>query len=384
MRYDAHFTMLPERAFRPVGGRMTYEGGGKNSQPAAPDYTGAAQAQGQSSKENMAAQTWANRPQISTPWGTQTWNSNMQIDPATGQEVTGWGTNITLDPAEQQALEGQQGITAGRTGIAQGLMGQVAGSTSQPFDWEGMPKAPGSIGAGSVEDAQSNAFKRMSAALQPGRQQQEAGMHNRLLASGLPEGSEAWNRAGMGLQNQWTQEDKSLLAQSGAEGRADVGANLANQQTQGTFQQGLRTNAIAEEAQKRGMSLNELNALLTGQQVSMPQGMGQQPNTTAGAAAATPFMAAAQGQGQQNLQGGTNWGSALGGIAQVAGAAAPFFSDRRLKKNIVPLGDGWYEFEYIWGGGRRVGVMAQELLQTRPDLVSRHASGYLMVNYAGL
>lgn len=38
MRYD-HFSMLPERAFQPIGGRMTLEGGGKGSAPAAPDYT---------------------------------------------------------------------------------------------------------------------------------------------------------------------------------------------------------------------------------------------------------------------------------------------------------------------------------------------------------
>ena len=36
MRYD-HFTMLPERAFNKVGGRITYEGGG--SAPSTPDKT---------------------------------------------------------------------------------------------------------------------------------------------------------------------------------------------------------------------------------------------------------------------------------------------------------------------------------------------------------
>lgn len=36
------------------------------------------------------------------------------------------------------------------------------------------------------------------------------------------------------------------------------------------FQNQLRQQAIAEEAQRRGMSLNEMNALLSGQQVSMP------------------------------------------------------------------------------------------------------------------
>ena len=38
-----HFGMLPARAFRPVGGRMTYEGGGKGDTPKPPDLGAAAE-----------------------------------------------------------------------------------------------------------------------------------------------------------------------------------------------------------------------------------------------------------------------------------------------------------------------------------------------------
>ena len=335
------------------------------STPDTPDYTGAAAQQGQASKEVTNMQTWANRPTLKTPWGSQTWTPSAQTDPATGQPVTGWEGNISLNPEQQAALDSQNRVTAGRSSTAEGLLGQVASATKEPFNWAGMPKAPGSI-----EDAQKSAYERMAAMVEPGRTQQGQALNARLLASGLPENSEAWNRSQAGQQNNWTQENKSMLSQAGAEGRADVAS-----------QTGLRQQAIAEEAQRRGMSLNELNALLTGQQVNMPAGMGQAPNTTAGAATPANYLGAATAQGQN--PGGTNWGSAIGGIGQVAGAAA-MFSDRRLKRNVVPLGDGWYEFEYIWGGGKQVGVMAQELLATRPDLVHRHSSGYLMVNYAAL
>ena len=340
-------------------------GGGKG-QPAAPDYTGAAVAQGESAKQNTAYQTAANRPNINTPWGQQTWDSAAGTDAATGDPVTNWTQNITLNPEQQAAQDAQMRIQSGRSGLAEGLMGQVGQATASPFDWASMPKV------GNLDQAQQGAYSKLSAMLQPGRQQQEESMHNRLLASGMAEGNEGWNRAGMGLQNQWTQEDKSMQAQAMAEGRADIG-----------LQQGQRTQAIAEEAQKRGMSLNELNALLTGQQVSMPAGMSGAPGSTAGVAAATSYMAAAQGQGQQNLQGGTNWGSALGGLAQVAGTAA-MFSDRRLKRNIRHLVDGWYEYEYLWDTTKRVGMMADELMATRPELVHVTPSGYLAINYGGL
>jgi hypothetical protein len=62
------------------------------------------------------------------------------------------------------------------------------------------------------------------------------------------------------------------------------------------------------------------------------------------------------------------------------------FSDRRLKKNIKQIGtrpDGLnvYEFDYIWGGGRQVGLMAQEVQSVYPGAVSE-SSGYLMVDYS--
>jgi hypothetical protein len=63
------------------------------------------------------------------------------------------------------------------------------------------------------------------------------------------------------------------------------------------------------------------------------------------------------------------------------------FSDRRLKSNIVrvgthPRGVGIYEYDIF--GERQQGVMAQELQEVAPELVIKHPSGYLMVNYGGL
>jgi hypothetical protein len=69
-----------------------------------------------------------------------------------------------------------------------------------------------------------------------------------------------------------------------------------------------------------------------------------------------------------------------------AGGFGNLFSDIRLKKNIKkistrPDGLNVYEFDYIWGGGRQVGLMAQEVQGVYPDAVSE-SGGYLMVNYS--
>ena len=46
-------------------------------------------------------------------------------------------------------------------------------------------------------------------------------------------------------------------------------------------------------------------------------------------------------------------------------------------------GLGVYEFEYVWGGGRRTGLMAQEVREVYPHAVGERA-GFLTVDYAAV
>ena len=73
----------------------------------------------------------------------------------------------------------------------------------------------------------------------------------------------------------------------------------------------------------------------------------------------------------------------------------PCGSDRRIKENLVrvgdhPLGIGLYLFDYRpefrdqWGHGRQFGVMADEVETVAPEAVSMHANGYKVVDYAML
>jgi len=79
------------------------------------------------------------------------------------------------------------------------------------------------------------------------------------------------------------------------------------------------------------------------------------------------------------------FGNLLGAGAQLGSAF--LFSDRRLKSNIKrvgthPIGVGIYTYTMM--GMPQRGVIAQEVQGVRPDLVKRHANGYLQVNYGGL
>lgn len=84
-----------------------------------------------------------------------------------------------------------------------------------------------------------------------------------------------------------------------------------------------------------------------------------------------------------------NLPSQILGMQYGSGTANPgfgkAFSDRRLKKNVARLGTrsdglGVYEFEYIWGGGRQIGLMAQEVVNIYPDAIGE-SHGYMTVDY---
>jgi|694.fasta_scaffold02404_40 hypothetical protein len=189
------------------------------------------------------------------------------------------------------------------------------------------------------------------------------------------------------FQNQALGQGSALdLANMNAQNNA-ISQQYGLNQQYANAQNQLRQQAIAEQAQRRGMSLNEMNALLSGQQVSMPQ----MPSFVAAQQSQTPNILGATQSAYDAQLGAANaqnaaFGNLLGAGAQL-GSAAFMFSDRRLKSNIKRVGThaiGVGIYDYTMMGMPQRGVIAQEVEAVRPDLVKRHASGYLMVNYGGL
>ena len=94
--------------------------------------------------------------------------------------------------------------------------------------------------------------------------------------------------------------------------------------------------------------------------------------------------------------GGAAGAGAAGSAAGLAGAGftslgnnlmlAPGLSDRRLKKDIVKIGEledglGLYEWQYTFKKGRHRGVMADEVEKLRPWALGPRVEGYATVNY---
>lgn len=285
------------------------------SAPAAPDYAGAAEAQGQSSKEVTNMQTWANRPTLNTPWGSQTWSADKQIDPATGQEVTSWTSNINLSPQQQAALDSQMAVQTGRSQAAQDMLGRATDAMGKPIDYSGV-----SAGADRLDgDYSAWRQKGEDAALAfqaPLQEQRRQSLESQLANMGVTRGSEAWTREMSRLNDQDTRDN----LQAFSAGRDEAQFGLDSSLKTGTFNQNLRQQDIAEMYQQRQQPLNELNSLLTGQQVNSPQ---MPTFTGAGAAQPTQYLTAANNQYQAGLDAynaeSANFSNLLGGATGVAG-----------------------------------------------------------------
>src|SRR5882672_8023237 len=289
--------------------------------PPPPDYTGAANAQGEQNQAVNAQQTAANRPDQTTPFGTSTWTSSAGVDPATGTPITNWAQNISLDPSLQSALDSQTALQGGRSALAGDMMDRVANDFSTPFDFSGAPAAgtaasptTGPMNADDFSAQRDQYINQLRQQKQPEHDIQTEQTSTMLANQGLTPGSDDINAVTAG---------NTLQQQMNAQKLATEGQQFGQESTQFGQQNQARQQSIAEEAQKRGMSLNEMNALLSGQQVNEPQMPSFQ-----GAAAATPapIFPAAVAQGNYALgAAGINqaaYGSQMQGLGQLGGMAA--------------------------------------------------------------
>jgi hypothetical protein len=316
--------------------------------------------------------------------------SNQAAQQAFGQGLSAnQFRNQAAQQAFNQAMSAQQAgnQTLGQQfqqGLAAGQFGNQA--AQQAFNQ--------SMSAGQAgNQALGQAFGQNLGAAQFGNQAQQqlfGQMMNQADLANRASGQQfSQDLASQQFRNQALGQAGSLdLQRFNAQNQALAQQQALNQQF-AAFQNQSRQQAIAEQMQRRGMSLNEMNALLSGQQVNMPQ----MPSFVSAQRSETPNILGATQMGYDAALGAYNAQQAgasntLGGLFQLGASAAPFmFSDRRLKRNIKRIGThatGVGIYEYTMLGYPQVGVMAQELQAVRPDLVKRHQNGYLMVNYGGL
>lgn len=382
--------------------------GGKSSAPATPDYTAAANATAAGNLQQAQYQTQANRVNQVGPNGSLTYSQGpATFDSAgydaamnqynaamahNGTSVVGdllnkagpagvapnradfmkpsnqWTATQTLSP-DQQALHDKQDAMSlqyanlGQQGL--NVAGNILGNPM--IDESKLAHMPQNAGT-TTQDA-------MMQRLAPQQAREDAQMEAKLANQGIMPGSEAYNTAHT-LQSQQHNDQQNQAALAGIQ--TDMQA---------------RNQGIANESSLMNQPINMINALRTGSQVTpqnfvnpAQQGQVQGPDLTG--AMQGMYNANLGNVNAQNAQQAQNVGAGIG--LGTLGYLA-FASDRRLKHNIVKIGereDGLnvYEFDYKPGfdlpQNRHIGVMADEVEKIYPDAVLTRPDGYKMVNYS--
>jgi hypothetical protein len=437
---------------------------GKPPAPApAPDYTGAAIAQGAANVDAARASAKLSNPNVYSPYGTQLVSYDGDI-PTIRQ---------TLTPEAQKTVEAQQRLQSNLANLGNTAYTGAFGAMSTPFSFGGqvqtqfnqggaLQNAPtagqyglarGGLNAPDLSsqldlsnvakmpvNAGMTAQEAIMRRLEPSLARQRTSTETQLINQGLRPGTEAYDNAARILGEQ----ENDLRSQAALQGlNLDIGANqqgfsqalqggqfanaadlaqfgaglqaqqAANQAIAQNYGQGMtaaqaqnateaqrynqamqaaqfgntaQQQALAQALIQRQLPLNEINALMSGSQIQNPQFGAYQGQTITPAPIANAT--AQQGAYNQNLynqQVGT-YNTNVEGLYNLGGSAARA-SDIRLKSNIKRLGthkSGLGIYEYDIFGRHEVGVMAQEALVLRPDVVLHHPAGFLMVDYGRL
>lgn len=358
-RWHKHeWDLLPEEAFQLRGKHLaTLEGGGKGKAPAAPDYTPLANA----SKESA---------QIMADLGY-----NQLAEAKRQAEIT--------DQRLTPIIDAQMGLMAQQQ--RQGddyhnYMTQTFRPVEQSLAREAMQYDTGAAQERFASQAaadQQNAFANQQGQLNRGLSAMGVNPNSARFVALQQQSNFANAAARAGAMTSARQQADALgwakRADVAGLGRGLVGAS------QGAY--GLTLNAGNSAANMAPVAGNQL---LSG----MAAG-----NSTIGAGQQMKMGGLSQIAGLQSSNysaqlANQNSGSFMGDLGAIAGAGAMLWSDRRLKRSIErigthPLGIGIYSFEYIWGGGPQIGVMADEVVQVLPGAVTT-IGGYSAVNYGVL
>lgn len=321
------------------------------SAPKPPDPWETAQAQSQWNNTTAQTQQAMNMVDQTTPWGSSTYNQTgtQTIIGADGKpiNVPKYSQTTTLSPEQQAIFEQTQTAQGNLAGLASDQSAAMREYLNTPFQFNN-------------SDAEQWAYDLASPRILAQQGQNEEQIRTTLANKGIREGSAAWN-AEMSRMTNANTDQLNQLALTG------------------------RGQAFNEALTSRNQPINELSALLSGSQVSMPQFAGTPQTGVAG----VDYTGLVNQKYQAELQsanagmGGLfGLGGALLGAAGNAGGFGSLFSDRRLKTDVRRVGQTdsgtpLYAYRYIWGGPVHIGVMAQDV----PEASSLHESGYLVVDY---
>lgn len=324
---------------------------GMSSTPAAPplpDPKATAEAQAVMNKQTAVAQTGLNAMNQYTPDGSLEYSQSGHWEDGTPR----FSATTNLSPAAQGIFDTNKVTEQNIATIGKDQSGRIG-------DLLGTPLKLGN------EATEARLMELGMKRLDPRFAKDEEALRQRLVNSGVREGSAAYDSAYANMKNSQNDAVNSLLLS---------GRGQANQ----------------EIMSERNQPINEITALMSGSQVSNPTFQ----NTPQSNIAGVDYMGAVQNnynaQVQQQKMKADQNAALMGGLFSMAGTVATGgmkYSDRRLKEDIDKVGKldnglPLYSYRYKGADGpKEIGVMAQDVEKKNPHAVVADAMGRKMVNY---
>jgi len=328
---------------------------GKPKAPKAPDPKDTAAASTGTNVNTAIANSYLNNFDQVTPDGSLTYETTGYeafTDPFTGQTY-----QIPKRKATQQLSAAQQGIYDTNQTTQQNIAnigaeqsGRIQGLLGTPLNLNN-------------EATEARLYELGSKRLDPRFAQEEDSLRTRLINQGIREGTPAYKAEMSRLTEGKNDAYNALLLQG-------------------------RGQAVQEALTERNAPINEITALMSGSQVSMPNFVNPNSSTIP-----TTDTAGIINQDYSNRMGAYNqqmsqWNSTVGGLMGMGGQLIGL-SDDRAKKGKKRLGDakgdmGLWQFNYKGepkGTPKHVGLMASEVQKERPDAIIKRPDGMRMVNY---
>lgn len=313
------------------------------STPSPPDPQETAAAQAGMNRDTATTQQLLNMTNQVGPNGSLTYNqtgSNSFVG-ADGKTVNipQFTATTTLSP-EQQAIKTQSDKAGlNLSTLAAEQSGKLQQYLNDPFTFNN-------------DDATQWAYDLASPRILQQQQQNEDQLRTTLANKGIKEGSAAYNAEMSRLTNA-NSDQLNQLALNG------------------------RQQAYTEALQNRNQPINEITALMSGGQVSMPQFQ----NTPQTGVAGVDYTGLVNQKYQADLAQSQASMGGLFGLGSALIGALPF-SDRRLKTEIKLVGklfNGVSVYSYrLKGGPVQIGVMADEV----PEAAVMDGDGFYHVDYA--
>lgn len=318
------------------------------STPSPPDPVETAQAQGQANREAAIASSIVNNMNEVSPYGNVNYSLSGYESDGAGNQVPRYTRTVELTPEQQTMLNQQNELGIDLNDLAIGQVNRLEGVLDTPVDLS------------TTEQARVDAQEALLSRLEPQFDRDRSQMESSLVNRGLVPGTEAYNSAMDELNRTKTDARFQAVLHGGAEQAHQAGLKLA----------------------ERNQPINEVSALMSGGQVTVPQFSAPYQQGIEPAPVADSIWNAYNAEANS----ASAMNSGLFGLGSTLAGGLFMLSDKRTKTDIKKVGktqDGTNIYTYRYKGRpeTQMGVMAQEVEKSNPDAVAEFG-GVKMVDYS--